>query len=185
MTLIVSHREWLAADRRAVLDAARWAEQVFDAQKLYVSPCQRFAFCTTGIALTPSNVQFLFRELTELLCNFYRGKQDLAQFLPERGSEFWNAVDERRVFVTALEHRWVIDDKEVSGKSVNYIEEMLEVNEVQMNGSAVATAKAVWLSGYHQPADLFRVANAMTGECSVEFDICLRSSLLPFTFHEE
>lgn len=185
MTLIVNHREWLAADRRAVIDAALWAEQVFDARKLYRSPCGRFAFCTTGIALTPEAATNLTQVLTNVLSDFYRGKLNLATFRPERGSLFWNAVDERRVYILTAEHRWMVDDKSEGKKDFNYFDQILWENECRFNGSAVATAKAVWHSGYQKPEELFRVANSMTGECSVEFDICYRAELVPFTFHEE
>lgn len=185
MTLIVSHREWLAADRRAVIDAANWAEQVFEARKLHRSPCGRFVVCSTGYAFTPDQLTVLFQELTAVLSDFYRGKLNLHKFRPERGSSFWDAVDERRLYVQTHQHRWMIDDKSEDGKDFNYFEEILDENECRFNGSAVASGKAVWLSGYQKPEDIFRITNSMSGECSVEFDICYRAELSPFIFHEE
>lgn len=185
MTLIVSHRTWLAADRRAVVDGALWAEQVFDACKLFRSPCGRFAFCSTGRALTPEAVTVLTQQLTEVLCEFYRGKLDLAKFRLESGTEFWDAVGGRLLYLVTIDHRWMIDDESKDGKDYNYFDQILDENECRLNGSAVASAKAVWNSGYTNPADLFRITNSMSGECSVEYDICHRGELVPFTFHEE
>lgn len=185
MTLIVNHREWLASDRRAVIEGGLWAEQVFDACKLFRSPCGRFAFCTTGRALTPDAVATLTQQLTETLTEFYRGKLNLTAFRPERDSDFWNALDQRRMYILTTQHRWMVDDASDKGKDYVYFDEILDENECRLNGSAVAAGKAVWASGYHRPEDLFRITNSMSGECSVEFDICHRGELMSFTFHEE